>query len=211
MTNLMFEQLINQLIYIFSVTGVIVFSISGALFAAKKGMDILGFILMGTVTGIGGGTLRDLLLDIPVFWVREPLTIYLCIGSSAFAYFATKLFLKRDFWIVWLDALGLSVFAVMGTQVALDSDTPFVVAIVMGVMSATFGGIMRDVLCSSTLMLMRPEMYISCALFASVVYVGLYYFGVPELFIVSAAFIAGFGLRAAAIIFKLKLPQISLN
>ena len=76
----MFEQLITQLIYIFSVTGVIVFSISGALFAAKKGMDILGFILMGTVTGIGGGTLRDLLLDIPVFWVKEPLTIYLCIG-----------------------------------------------------------------------------------------------------------------------------------
>jgi len=207
----MFEQLITQLIYIFSVTGVIVFSISGALFAAKKGMDILGFILMGTVTGIGGGTLRDLLLDIPVFWVKEPLTIYLCIGSSAFTYFATKLFLKRDFWIVWLDAMGLSIFAVMGTQVALDCDTPFVVAIVMGVMSATFGGIMRDVLCSQTLMLMRPEMYISCALFASVVYVWLYYFGVPELFIVIAAFFAGFGLRAAAIIFKLKLPQISLN
>ena len=96
----MLEQLVNQLIYIFSVTGVIVFSISGALFAAKKGMDILGFILMGAVAGVGGGTLRDLLLDIPVFWVQDPLTIYLCIGSSALTYFAIKLFLKRDFWIV---------------------------------------------------------------------------------------------------------------
>ncbi|EPJ43479.1 MAG: hypothetical protein OFPII_41450 [Osedax symbiont Rs1] len=205
----MFEQLVTQLIYIFSVSGVIVFSISGALYAAKRGMDILGFILMGAVTGVGGGTLRDLLLDIPVFWVQEPLTIYLCIGSSAFTYFAIKLFLKRDFWIVWMDAVGLSIFAVMGTQVALNNYTPMVVAVVMGVMSATFGGIMRDVLCAKTLMLMKPEMYISCALFSSMVYVGLYMLEVPELFIVIAAFTAGFGLRAAAILFKLTLPQFS--
>ncbi len=205
----MFEQLVTQLIYIFSVSGVIVFSISGALYAAKRRMDILGFILMGAVTGVGGGTLRDLLLDIPVFWVQEPLTIYLCIGSSAFTYFAIKLFLKRDFWIVWMDAVGLSIFAVMGTQVALNNYTPMVVAVVMGVMSATFGGIMRDVLCAKTLMLMKPEMYISCALFSSMVYVGLYMLEVPELFIVIAAFTAGFGLRAAAILFKLTLPQFS--
>ncbi|NRA22600.1 MAG: trimeric intracellular cation channel family protein [Oceanospirillaceae bacterium] len=205
----MFEQLVNQLIYLFSVSGVIVFSISGALIAATKGMDILGFILMGAVTGVGGGTLRDLLLDIPVFWVQEPLTIYLCIGSSALTYFAIRLFLKRDFWIVWMDAIGLSIFAVMGTKVALSQDSPLVVAVVMGVMSATFGGIMRDVLCADTLMLMRPEMYISCALFASIVYTFLYFLQVPDLFVVIAAFLAGFALRAAAIIFHLKLPQFS--
>lgn len=203
----MFEQLINQLIYIFSVSGVIVFSISGALIAATKGMDILGFILMGAVTGVGGGTLRDLLLDIPVFWVQEPLTIYLCIGSSSLTYFAIRLFLKRDFWIVWMDAVGLSIFAVMGTQVALMQEAPLVVAVVMGVMSATFGGIMRDVLCADTLMLMRPEMYISCALFASLTYVVLYYLQVPELFVVITAFFAGFCLRALAIVYQLKLPQ----
>jgi len=205
----MFEQLVNQLIYIFSVSGVIVFSISGALIAASKGMDILGFILMGAVTGVGGGTLRDLLLDIPVFWVQEPLTIYLCIGSSALTYIANKLFVKRDFWIVWMDAIGLSIFAVMGTQVALNHETPLIVAVVMGVMSATFGGIMRDVLCADTLMLMRPEMYISCALFASIVYTVLFTLDVADLFIVIASFLAGFVLRALAIIFKLKLPQFN--
>ncbi|EPJ55295.1 MAG: hypothetical protein OFPI_04260 [Osedax symbiont Rs2] len=203
----MFEQLVNQLIYLFSVSGVIVFSISGALFAAKKGMDILGFILMGTVTGIGGGTLRDLLLDIPVFWMHDPVTLYLCISSSALTYFAIHLFLRRDFWIVWMDAIGLSIFAVMGTQVALANDAPLPVAVVMGVMSATFGGIMRDVLGAQTLMLMRPEMYISCAACASTCYVLLYTLGVSELFIVIVSFIAGFGLRATAIIFNLKLPQ----
>lgn len=207
----MLEQLVNQLIYIFSVTGVIVFSISGALFAAKKGMDILGFILMGAVAGVGGGTLRDLLLDIPVFWVQDPLTIYLCIGSSALTYFAIKLFLKRDFWIVWMDAIGLSIFAVMGTQVALTQEAPFIVAVVMGVMSATFGGIIRDVLCAQTLMLMRPEMYISCALCSSLTYAVLYLFNVVDFFIIIAAFSTGFGLRAAAIVFKLRLPQMSIN
>ena len=207
----MFEQLINQLIYIFSVSGVIVFSISGALIAATKGMDILGFILMGAVTGVGGGTLRDLLLDIPVFWVQEPLTIYLCIGSSTLTYFAIRLFLKRDFWIVWMDAIGLSIFAVMGTQVALIHEAPLLVAVVMGVMSATFGGIMRDVLCADTLMLMRPEMYISCALFASLTYVVLFHLQVPELFIVIAAFFAGFCLRALAIVYRLKLPKFVHN
>jgi len=205
----MFEQLVNQLIYIFSVSGVIVFSISGALIAASKGMDILGFVLMGAVTGVGGGTLRDLLLDIPVFWVQEPLTIYLCIGSSALTYVANKLFIKRDFWIVCMDAVGLSIFAVMGTQVALIHEVPLIVAVVMGVMSATFGGIMRDVLCAETLMLMRPEMYISCALFAAVVYAGLYTTDISNLFVIIIAFIAGFSLRALAIIFKLKLPQFN--
>jgi len=203
----MFEQLVNQLIYVFSVTGVIVFSISGALFAAKKGMDILGFILMGTVTGIGGGSLRDLLLDIPVFWIHDPVTLYLCISSSALTYFAINLFLRRDFWIVWMDAVGLSIFAVMGTQVALANDAPLPVAVVMGVMSATFGGIMRDVLGAQTLMLMRPEMYISCAVCAATCYVLLYTLGVSELFMVIISFTAGFGLRATAIIFNLKLPQ----
>jgi uncharacterized membrane protein YeiH len=205
----MFEQLVNQLIYVFSVSGVIVFSLSGALYAAQKVLDILGFILMGAVTGVGGGTLRDLLLDIPVFWVSEPLTIYLCIGSSAFTYFAIKLFLKRDFWIVWMDAIGLSIFAVMGTQVALDQQAPIIVAVVMGVMSATFGGIIRDVLCAQTLMLMRPEMYISCALLSAVTYVILYSFHIAELYIIVVSFTAGLGLRSAAILFKLKLPQFS--
>ena len=108
-----------------------------------------------------------------------------------------------------MDAIGLSIFAVMGTKVALSQDSPLVVAVVMGVMSATFGGIMRDVLCADTLMLMRPEMYISCALFASIVYTFLYFLQVPDLFVVIAAFLAGFALRAAAIIFHLKLPQFS--
>jgi uncharacterized membrane protein YeiH len=206
--TLMTEQFMHQLLVACSVTGVIVFAISGALFAAEKKMDILGFILVGTVTGIGGGTLRDLLLGIsPVNWVRDPTSVYLCIFASTMTYFTVRLYRKRDAWILWMDAIGLAVFAIMGAQAALLHQAPPLIAIVMGVMTATFGGIMRDVLCAEVLTLMRPEIYITCALLGSTVYVAIQQFGLGEGLAVVCSFIAGFGLRAAAIVFKLTLPK----
>ena len=140
---------IDQLLHAFSMIGTIVFAVSGALFAAEKRMDILGFILVGTVTGVGGGTLRDLLLGIsPVSWVHSPLAVYICIGASALTYFSVDLYRKRDAWILWTDAIGLAVFAVMGAQTAMVHEVPPMIAVVMGVMTATFGGLMRDVLCA---------------------------------------------------------------
>lgn len=203
----MAEYLINQLFSICSMIGVFFFSISGALFAAEKKMDILGFILVAAVTGVGGGTLRDLLLGVsPVFWVSEPLNIYLCIAAASLTYFAVNLLRHRDRWILWMDAIGLSVFAILGAQAALIYNAPPVIAVVMGVMTATFGGIMRDVLCAEVLTLMRPEIYITCALLGAVVYVGLYQLGLNESVSLITAFTAGFSLRAAAIRFKLTLP-----
>lgn len=187
--------------------GVFFFAVSGALFAAEKKMDILGFILVGAVTGVGGGTLRDILLGItPVFWIQQPFNIYLCIAASSVTYFAVSLFRQRDMWILWMDAIGLAVFAIMGAQAALLHNAPPIIAIVMGVMTATFGGIIRDVLCAEVLTLMRPEMYITCALFGSLTYVLLHQLAINDSVTLLSAFIAGFGLRAAAIVFKLKLP-----
>ncbi|MDB9724534.1 trimeric intracellular cation channel family protein [bacterium] len=199
---------IDQLLHAFSMIGTIVFAVSGALFAAEKRMDILGFILVGTVTGVGGGTLRDLLLGIsPVSWVHSPLAVYICIGASALTYFSVDLYRKRDAWILWTDAIGLAVFAVMGAQTAMVHEVPPMIAVVMGVMTATFGGLMRDVLCAEVLTLMRPEIYISCALSGAVTYVVLHQLGVADSIAAGIAFIAGFGLRAAAIQFKLTLPR----
>ncbi|MEH6550309.1 MAG: trimeric intracellular cation channel family protein [Pseudomonadales bacterium] len=201
-------QLIGQFLNVFSFVGTIVFAISGALIAAEKKMDILGFILIGTVTAIGGGTLRDLLLGIsPVSWVLNPFNIYLCIAVSSVTYFTVNLFRKRDDWILWMDAIGLAAFTVMGTEAALHHQAPAIVAIVMGVMTATFGGIMRDVLCAEILTLMRPEIYITCALLGAVVYVLLSYFAVPSAIVASCAFSAAFGLRAAAMVWRLTLPR----
>ena len=204
----MSEQLIIQLFSICSMLGVFFFSVSGALFAAEKKMDILGFILVAAVTGIGGGTLRDLLLGVtPVFWITEPINIYLCVIAASVTYFAVNLFRQRDAWILWMDAIGLSVFAIMGAQAALAHGAPPFIAVVMGVMTATFGGIMRDVLCAEVLTLMRPEIYISCALLGAFVYVLLHQLGMSESVALIVAFVAGFSLRAAAIRFKLTLPS----
>lgn len=199
---------LDQLLSAFSIIGTVVFAVSGALFAAEKRMDILGFILVGTVTGVGGGTLRDLLLGIsPVSWVHDPTAVYTCIGASALTYFTVDLYRKRDAWILWTDAIGLAVFAVMGAQAAVAHEVPPMIAVVMGVMTATFGGLMRDVLCAEVLTLMRPEIYISCALVGSAGYVGFYQTGVNESIAATVAFAMGFGLRAAAIWFKLTLPR----
>jgi len=202
------DQLIIQLFSVCSMIGVFFFSVSGALFAAEKRMDILGFILVAAVTGVGGGTLRDLLLGVtPVFWIAEPFNIYLCIIAASVTYFAVNLFRQRDAWILWMDAIGLSVFAIMGAQAALIYGAPPFIAVVMGVMTATFGGIMRDVLCAEVLTLMRPEIYITCALLGAFVYVLLHQLGISESVALMVAFVAGFSLRAAAIRFKLTLPS----
>ena len=138
--------MIYHLIEWISLLGVMVFAISGALCAAEKQMDILGFILIGTVTGVGGGTLRDLLLGIvPVSWVRDPLNVYVCVTTSIIMFFTIHLIKKRKSWILWMDALGLIAFAVMGSETALTHTGHPLIAVVMGVMTATFGGLMRDV------------------------------------------------------------------
>ena len=208
----MSDQLIIQFLGILNILGLIVFAISGALFAAEKNMDILGLMLIGTVTGIGGGTLRDLLLGIsPVSWIQEPLAIYICLVASAFVYFTADLHTKRLKLILWMDAIGLSAFAVLGTDIALLHQDNALIAIVMGVMSATFGGVLRDVLCAKILTLMRPELYITCALFASLVYVVLTGFGLNQSVAQASAFFAGFGLRAAAILFRLEIPRFGYD
>lgn len=199
---------IQQLLLILAFLGTAVFSISGALFAAEKKLDILGFILVGTVTGLGGGTLRDLLLGLsPVSWVQQSFSIYLCIAASSITYFTVHLYRERDAWILWTDALGLAAFAVTGAQLALAQQVPPIIAIVMGVMTATFGGIMRDVLCAEILTLMRPELYISCALLGATTYVVAMSWAVNESLSITVAFFAAFGLRSAAILWHLTLPR----
>lgn len=204
-------QLIPQIVAWVSTIGVAVFALSGAIYAAEREMDILGFILIGTVTGVGGGTFRDLLLDVPVFWVAQPFYIYLCAAASIIAYFIGSRIRLRRRWMLWLDAAGLAAFAVMGTQVSLFHGAPPVIAVVTGVMSATFGGVIRDVLCAETLTLTQPEMYVTCAVFGSVLYISLSSIGLNASYAVGIAFVASFALRMAAIVYGLCLPKYSSN
>lgn len=199
---------ISAAVNIMALSAVAVFAISGALDAARHRMDILGFMLIGTVTGIGGGTLRDILLgSVPVFWIREPIWIQVCLVASAATYFVAPRLASLARALIWMDAVGLALFSVIGTEVALDFGTPSLIAVCMGVMTATFGGIARDVLCGSNLTLMSEELYITTSLAGSVAYLGLGTLNLPGSYDLIGGFLVAFVLRALAIVFHIKLPN----
>ncbi len=200
---------ITTAINIMSLSAVAVFAVSGALNAARQRMDILGFMLIGTVTGLGGGTLRDLVLGhLPVFWVREPIWISICLIASAVTYFVTPMLASLSRALLWMDAVGLALFAVAGTEVALKFGATPLIAVCMGVMTASFGGIARDVLCRSSLTLMNEEHYITTALAGSVVYLILHELDMAANVDLLGGFCTAFILRALAIKFKIKLPNM---
>lgn len=121
--------------------GICVFALSGALVASRKKMDIVGFALLGSVTGIGGGSVRDVLLGtLPVFWVKQPAYLITCILLSCGAFFFVHLVRSRLRFLIWCDAVGLALFSVSGASISIAAGTAPTIAIAMGVVTATFGG-----------------------------------------------------------------------
>ncbi len=184
-----------------------VFAVSGALAAAEKRLDILGFILFGTITGIGGGTTRDLLLDVPVFWVVEPRYLVICIAASVFTWFLARQLDSIVRALRWADAVGLALFSVLGTAKALDLNFPPIVAVVMGMMTASFGSLIRDGLIGRQPVLLEPEIYVTAALLGASVYIGLSYLPLKPEIAQLIAMASAFSLRAAAIVYDLRLPK----
>ena len=188
--------------------GLIVFAISGALVASRQQMDVLGFMLLAVVTGVGGGTIRDLLLGIaPVFWVRAPEPVALCAGVAALMFFAAHIPQSRMRLILWLDAAGLALFAVTGAERAAAHGAGPLVTVTMGVVTATFGGIIRDILGGEEPILRRPEIYVTAALLGAATFVAASTLGAPDNAALVAGFLAAFGLRAAALVRGWTLPR----
>ncbi|MHC2068785.1 trimeric intracellular cation channel family protein [Bremerella sp. T1] len=185
--------------------GEVVFAISGALTAARYKMDVLGFVLIGTITGIGGGTLRDLLLDRPVWWTHDPTELILCMVTSLITFFFITKDITRHQAMVWSDALGLSVFGVVGCYIAMQHGSSFIIAVFMGMVTATGGGVLRDVLTNTEPMIVRGQPYATAALLGSLSYASLRYFGVPTIPSEIIACTAAFTLRAAAILLDIRM------
>ncbi|MCC6786345.1 MAG: trimeric intracellular cation channel family protein [Hyphomonadaceae bacterium] len=185
--------------------GFTVFALTGALAAARDKQDIVTFWFFAVVTGIGGGTLRDLLIDAPVFWIGN--ATYLGIGLLvAVAVWFAAPHLERAKTLIWLDALGLAVYAVIGAAKAISFGVGPFVSIAMGVLTACFGGVIRDVLAEQPSALLKREITISAALLAASGFVALMLAGVPPLWAGVAGAFAGFGLRAGAIHYGWALP-----
>ena len=185
--------------------GDVVFAISGALTAARYKMDVLGFVLIGTITGIGGGTIRDLLLGRTVWWIQNPAELVLCMVAALATFFFITSDDRRHREMVWADALGLAAFGVVGCHVALAFGVPFVVAVFMGMVTATGGGLIRDVLTKTQPMILSGQLYATAALLGSLSYASLKYLGVPEIVAQLVAFLAAFLLRASAIVFNIRM------
>jgi uncharacterized membrane protein YeiH len=186
--------------------GISVFAVTGALVASRKQMDIVGFAMLASATGIGGGTLRDLLLGLPVFWVQKPAYVAICLIVAAIVFFTAHIPQSRYRLLLWLDALGLAFFCVVGTEISLLAGKPPFIAIIMGVMTATFGGLIRDILGGEIPIILRKEIYATAALLGASVFTGLWAFGLPGKLATLCGFLACFSLRALALQWGWSLP-----
>jgi len=184
---------------------VAVFGATGALAAARRKHDIVTFGFFAAVTGVGGGTLRDLLIGAPVFWVHTNATLIICIAAALLVWITSRHWFAGKA-LLWFDAAGLGAYATYGAAKALAFGVAPVPAFVMGVLTACAGGIIRDVLAGEPSILMRPELYVTAAALASGLLVGLTLLGAPGALTVGLAAIAGFTLRGLAISRGLSLP-----
>ena len=185
--------------------GIAVFAISGALLAAQKRQTLVTFIFFAVATGVGGGTLRDLLIGAPVFWVHTNATLLICIGAALLTWLiSTRRLTGRA--LLWFDAAGLAAYATYGAAKALAYGVAPVPAFAMGVLTACAGGIIRDVLAGDPSILMRPELYVTAAALSAGLFVALSLLGVaiPVAALVAASL--GFALRGAAIARGWSLP-----
>lgn len=184
---------------------VAVFGASGALAAARRKHDIITFGFFAAVTGVGGGTLRDLLIGAPVFWVAKPQYVAVCLAAAAAIWvFGWGRFGERM--LNWLDALGMAAYCVVGALKAQSMGVPPFSAIVMGVLTAAFGGVIRDVLAEEPSILLKRELYITPALLGASVFVGLGALGVGIAVAGVVGFVCAFALRAGAMLFGWRMP-----
>src|SRR5512138_212877 len=182
------------------------FAITGALVASRKGLDILGFVWLAVLTGVGGGTLRDLLLDVPVFWVVQPLHVAACIVTALVVHFLAPLIEQRYRLVLWFDALGLALVTVAGTAKGLDAGTGALVAVVMGVATGSVGGIIRDLVGHEPSVILRREIYVTASVLGACAYVLLAALAQPSLACAAAGVLVTFVVRGLALTFNWSLP-----
>jgi uncharacterized membrane protein YeiH len=203
---------LNNVMHILDLVGTAVFAITGALSAGRKRMDIFGVVVLGCVTALGGGTLRDVILGAyPIFWISN--TEYF--GIAAIAAFGT--FLSARYWklpskiLIYADAVGLAVFTVIGFQKGLQATQDYSLGIVMGVTTGVVGGIIRDLLSGEIPLILRREIYASASLGGALLLAILSYWGLPRLFIFLVAALVILAFRLAALHWNLALPLLWLK
>ena len=195
-----------RLVHFFDVLAAVVFAVSGALVASRKGMDVMGFMWFAVITGVGGGTVRDLILDVPVFWVQNPVYVSACVVTAVVMHFVAPRVESRYQALLWFDAFGLALVTVAGIQRLDRAGAPALVAVVMGVVTGSLGGIIRDTLGHVPSVILRHEIYVTASVLGSCAYIGLSALGSPRPFAMVAGFLVTFVVRGLAIRYGWALP-----
>jgi uncharacterized membrane protein YeiH len=185
--------------------GTSVFALTGALLAARLKQTFVTMAFFALVTGVGGGSLRDMLLGAPAFWLHDPWVAPVIFATALIAWLTPRRWWENEL-LEWADAAGLAAFAVLGTAKALVYGVAPVPAAVLGVVTGCAGGVARDVIAGVPSIIMRPELYVTAAALAAVGTMLGALAGLPDAASWGLAWAAGFGLRGAAIRWQLALP-----
>ena len=187
--------------------GVAVFAATGALAASRKQLDFIAFIFLAAVTGVGGGTIRDTILgQTPVFWVQDHIYLLICAGVGALVFFTAHKFESRYKVLLWLDAVGMAVYSVKGAEIGFLATGSSVIAVVTGILTATFGGVLRDILSGEQSVLMRREIYLTAALFGALAWVICYHSDLDTVIGSIVGFIVALTIRGGALHYGWSLP-----
>ena len=201
----MIAPALPQIPAVLDLLGTAVFALTGALLAAQMRQTFVTMAFFALITGVGGGSVRDLLIGAPVFWVRDPWVAPVCLAVALLAWFT-----PRGWWegklLEWADAAGLAAYALLGTAKALAFGLPVVPAVLMGVITGCMGGIIRDVLAGRPSILMRPELYVTAAALTAGLCGLSAALGCPRELAWPLSALAGFALRGGAIAWGLRLP-----
>jgi len=200
---------IDIFFYWFGMAAVAVSAVTGVLDSGRKEMDLIGALLVGVATALGGGTIRDLLLDRNVFWVVDQTYLVAALGTGLITFFVARAFTVPPRLFLIPDALGLALFTIVGTQIALQWHIPWLTASLMGVITGVVGGVLRDVLCNDVpLVFLKGELYATAAWVGSLALIGLQGIGVSPQIASWIAMSAILLLRLAAMRFHITLPAL---
>lgn len=200
-------------VYTLEMLGTAAFAVSGALAASRKRMDIFGFCVLALMPAVGGGTIRDIIIDrVPVFWVNDNRYVAVAIIAALVVFFAPhrKPGGRRQL-LVWADALGLALFAALGTEICLQHDTGPLVAVMLGVTTAVTGGMIRDVICNEIPLILSREIYATAAFAASLAYVLADRMAVGDNAALTISVVTGLTVRGLAIIYNWSLPSFGAS
>lgn len=195
------------MLYWIDLSGVFVFALSGALAADRRGMDLFGFTVIALFTAIGGGTVRDIVLDAPVFWVQDPIYLWIILGAAIVTWIAARTIQRVERLLIWADAIGLSVFCGAGASKAYMLTGSPTIAIAMGVVTAVMGGIIRDVVCNEIPLVLKQDIYATAAFAGAATFVVLKVLVPSVPFPLLVAAIVCFAVRGSAIIWGWSLPK----